>query len=577
MRRSGGQRSDQRRLGGPLRSLMVSMALCSVLAGGLLFSGAQALAANGEPEAPITEACGGPISPGVVRLCGTLNPHASAKVGYYFAYNTGASCVAGSKTPTEAEVEGKGIKVSSELTGLEPGTEYTYCLVATNSHGETFGGGLTFKTEGEPITESSPGEVQTGPAEQTVDGFKLKGKLNPENSPTSYYFIYKKAGEVECEDLEGCGPETTHGGPLTGDTQQEVSPAEVTGLAPNTTYIYWLIARNARGTAVGRQLTFTTGPEEAPSEVVTEPAESGSNGFRLTGKLNPGGLPTTYYFEYIADDAVECVEGENCWPETAHAGPITGDSQQGVGSIEVTGLRLGETYRYRLVAENAKGTERGNMVTFTVTQTFPASVGSESVSNVTENGATLEAQVNPHGEETYLTTWVFEYGTSTAYGQSIPTPPGLFNSEACKFLEIIPCGINTPQPVSESLTGLEPGTTYHYRIAATNSWGTSYGEDRTFTTLSSRARPLGGEPEPTGGGIQSGASSATGQGGASGTPGGKPPGSSGKTVSHKVLTRGQELAKALKQCEKEPKHKRAECKKQAHKKYALVEKKSKKK
>ena len=102
----------------------------------------------------------------------------------------------------------------------------------------------------------APGEVQTEPAEQTATGFKLAGKLNPEESPTTYYFIYKKSGEVECEDLEGCGPETTRGGPLTGATQQEVS-AEVTGLTPGTTYVYWLIARNANGTVRGNEMSFT--------------------------------------------------------------------------------------------------------------------------------------------------------------------------------------------------------------------------------------------------------------------------------------------------------------------------------
>jgi len=358
--------------------------------------------------------------------------------------------------------------------------------------------------------------------------------------------------------------------------------ARLTGLRPGTIYHYRFALTDKNGTLDGPDHEFSTPPgpptESEPSEVVTEPADPGGNGFSLNGKLNPGGLPTTYYFEYIGDNEVECLTGENCWPETAHSGPITGDSQQGVASIEVTGLRLGETYRYRLVAENAKGTARGNVLTFTVMHAFPASVGSESVSNLTEYGATLEAQVNPHGEDgSYRTTWVFEYGTSTAYGQSIPTPAGLFNSEECRYEEIVPCGINTPQPVSESLTGLAPATTYHYRIAATNTWGTSYGEDQTFTTTSSRARPLGGEPEPTGGGIQSGTSSTGSQGGSSGTPGGKPPGSSDKTVTPKVLTRGQKLAKALKQCQKEPKHKRAECKKQAHKKYAPAKRNSKKK
>ena len=106
----------------------------------------------------------------------------------------------------------------------------------------------------------SPAKVQIEPAEQTPTGFKLKAKVNPEGSATTYYFIYKQVGEVECEDLEGCGPETPKGGPLTGDTQQEVQ-AEVTGLTPGTNYVYWLIAHNAFSEDVrSASLGFTTPP-----------------------------------------------------------------------------------------------------------------------------------------------------------------------------------------------------------------------------------------------------------------------------------------------------------------------------
>jgi hypothetical protein len=58
------------------------LVVCFVVAGGLVLSGAQALAASSAPEAPITKPCSiGPVVPGGLRLCGTLNPHASAKVG----------------------------------------------------------------------------------------------------------------------------------------------------------------------------------------------------------------------------------------------------------------------------------------------------------------------------------------------------------------------------------------------------------------------------------------------------------------------------------------------------------------
>ena len=104
----------------------------------------------------------------------------------------------------------------------------------------------------------------------------------------------------------------------------------------------------------------------APSEVQTEPAEAIPGGAKLKGELNPDGLPTTYNFEYIGDIAYECVEVENCWPHTASMGPITGDSRQQVPSIELRGLRPGETYRYRLVADNADGTAQSKVATFTV-------------------------------------------------------------------------------------------------------------------------------------------------------------------------------------------------------------------
>lgn len=104
----------------------------------------------------------------------------------------------------------------------------------------------------------------------------------------------------------------------------------------------------------------------APAEVQTEPAEVIPGGARLKGEMNPGDLPTTYYFEYLGNNEVECLDTENCWHETAHVGPITGDSQQQVPPIEVRGLRPGATYRYRLAAGNADGTTRSAVRTFTV-------------------------------------------------------------------------------------------------------------------------------------------------------------------------------------------------------------------
>ena len=69
----------------------------------------------------------------------------------------------------------------------------------------------------------------------------------------------------------------------------------------------------------------------------------------------------------------------------------------------------------------------------------------------------------------------FQYGTTTNYGftTSLQTKTG-----------------NTYQNVSANISGLAASTTYHFQIVATNSAGTTYGADRTFTTLSATGRPV---------------------------------------------------------------------------------------
>ena len=92
-----------------------------------------------------------------------------------------------------------------------------------------------------------------------------------------------------------------------------------------------------------------------------------------------------------------------------------------------------------------------------------------AASAVAGGDATLTGQVDPTGFEA---TYRFEYGTSTAYEMSAPTPPATAGSEASV----------TGKSVSLALEALRPDTTYHYRLVASDTAGTSYGADRTFRT-----------------------------------------------------------------------------------------------
>jgi alpha-tubulin suppressor-like RCC1 family protein len=87
--------------------------------------------------------------------------------------------------------------------------------------------------------------------------------------------------------------------------------------------------------------------------------------------------------------------------------------------------------------------------------------------DVAEGDATLQASVDPQGGET---TYHFEYGTSMSYGTSVPIPDASAGSG------------NAAVAVSQTISGLEPDTTYHYRVRATSAAGSSYGKDSTFST-----------------------------------------------------------------------------------------------
>ena len=101
----------------------------------------------------------------------------------------------------------------------------------------------------------------------------------------------------------------------------------------------------------------------------------------------------------------------------------------------------------------------------------PIAVTSKATS-VTASSATLNGTVNPNNE-TVEAAYYFEYGLTTTYGSSTTE----INAGS---------GTNTAA-VNANLTGLNPGTTFHFRLVAKNDKGTSYGHNRSLTTLSSSA------------------------------------------------------------------------------------------
>jgi hypothetical protein len=102
---------------------------------------------------------------------------------------------------------------------------------------------------------------------------------------------------------------------------------------------------------------------------------------------------------------------------------------------------------------------------------------------VSQVSAQLHANVAPSGEP--ITECRFEYGTSTKYGTTVPCPP---EPRAAEVSASVGGNAHTLR-----LTGLAEGTTYHYRLVAANSLGTTEAADRTVTTLTSAVAPQYGQ------------------------------------------------------------------------------------
>jgi phosphodiesterase/alkaline phosphatase D-like protein len=203
------------------------------------------------------------------------------------------------------------------------------------------------------------------------------------------------------------------------------------------------------------QIWFRAIPER-PTVTTGEATSIDFTSVRLNGSVNPNGSVTTYRFEYGTTTAYGS--------STPNTNAGSGTSALGVNT-SVTGLTSGTPYHYRLRATNSAGTAFGADQTFTTQSSSLPDVTTGEATSIGFTSVRLNGSVNPNGR---ATTYCFEYGTTSAYGSCTP------NTSAGSGTSTL--------TVNTSVTGLVNETPYHYRLKATNSVGTAFGADRTFTT-----------------------------------------------------------------------------------------------
>ncbi|HWP32536.1 MAG TPA: fibronectin type III domain-containing protein, partial [Solirubrobacterales bacterium] len=394
------------------------------------------------------------IATAIARTSATLNGTADPEglsSTFYFEY--GATKKYG-KTSSVPPGESVGTttpgdqQVSKGIAGLEPGRTYHYRLVEVNSKGTSYGVDRTF------TVETAVKHLSTDPANPVGRvSATLKGTLDPDGMGTDYYFQYGTSRRYGEET-----PEETVANVTPGD--QGVS-VEVPGLEPETTYHFRLVAENATyGITYGVDRTFTTPPAikgiETEAATGVLPTET-----TLHGHLDPDGFDTTFYFEYGKT---------KLYGHTIAAPPGDDVGTSAPGNLQLAktleGLEPGTTYHFRIVGENETGATAGKDMTFKTPQA-PSIEGVFS-SDVTASSASLRGRINPNGTEpSFETTYRFQYGTTTSYGQSVPAGDGT--------LPATPGGQNVNVPIS----GLSE-VTYHFRLVAENDWGTAVSEDQTL-------------------------------------------------------------------------------------------------
>jgi uncharacterized protein (TIGR02145 family) len=166
-----------------------------------------------------------------------------------------------------------------------------------------------------------------------------------------------------------------------------------------------------------------------------------------------------------------------CWGKTGN--PTTSNKKvygtMGLGNTfycTLTDLEPVTNYYARAFVINSSGTSYGNEVSFTTAGEEP-SVLTQPATNTGMHSATLNGAVNGYYLETGVT---MEYGLSTDYGDEISLLYATGYYSAVTY-------VYDTTGIIAFVTGLTEGTTYHYRIKAVNSLGTTYGNDMTFTTL----------------------------------------------------------------------------------------------
>lgn len=342
----------------------------------------------------------------------------------------------------ECNVDGN--KFSVEVDSLKAGVAYYYCYEYDNGYEKEKGGKKSMQTISKPVV------VTKDITSITTISATLNGSLtnsDAANKITEKGFCWGTEKEP-----------TIEGNHISKGSGTGTYSYSLTNLTNNTTYYVRAYVKTNFGIVYGEEKCFTT------VEIVLPTVTTNTVTNIITNSATCGGNVT------FDGNATVTARGV-CW-STSPNPTIEKDNKinngNGTGSFTsyMSGLKDGTTYYVRAYATNEKGTSYGEEKTFTTVEVVKPTVKTNAVTNITTNSATCGGNVTFDGNSTVTARgicWSVSKNPTINDNKTIDgTGVGLYSSE---------------------LSNLSENTSYYVRAYATNEKGTSYGEEKSFTTV----------------------------------------------------------------------------------------------
>jgi phosphodiesterase/alkaline phosphatase D-like protein len=410
----------------------------------------------------VTTKAASDISSDRATLRGNINPNGGPTVSVGFEYGT-TTAYGNYAYPNTSLITGTSLVESTIVaTDLLPNTTYHYRIYGSQSGVPTmkYGADMTFTTS--PVSKVPAIDGPFSVSEITTRSAVVRAaSVTAGSSTATVSFQYGLTTSY--------GQETTMPSTVAAGTTYDNPTVTLTGLLPKTTYHFRCKANNSVGTSYGSDGVFTT----ASVPIVTTGAATAISDLAATlgGTMVAGGGPC-----YPAVEWGKTTAYGSSIPFQAN---ITASGSVAVG-WSVGPLEPGTTYQFRLTAYDGQTTIYGQNQSFTTTApTTPPWITLTRVNYagfgifdhqrpyVSADAAIVLASFNAGGAPATL---AFEYGTTSQYGSVVRSDQTVPVGQGADYMMCF-------------MKDLKPNTTYHFRSRVTNSVGSTYSSDQTFTTL----------------------------------------------------------------------------------------------